>query len=169
MHNDETIKRQYFELARKYENTTKMVAGRYYPHGGYPYKSLLSDLIIHLWEVYPKLPHNLPDQEERVWVYTVLNNKARNLVRNEQLRLSRIEYCDTMPDVAEEDEGSRLVERLYRLIDELDIDDQRVLDMYFEEKSMKEIGEALGGSSQRAIRRLNKIRKKLREINSKLE
>jgi RNA polymerase sigma factor (sigma-70 family) len=168
MHDNETIKRQYFELARKYENTAKMVAGRYHPHGGYPYKSLLCDLITHLWEIYPRLPQNLSDHDEQAWIYTVLSNKARNLVRNEQLHLSKIEYCDTLPDVAEEDEDSNLTKRLYRLIDELDPDDQRILDMYFEGKTMEEIGQTLGGSDQRAIRRLNKIRKKLRELNTKI-
>ena len=123
MHNDESTKQKYLVLANKYKRTIKMVARRYYPHGDYMFESMLCDLTTHLWEMHPLLPQNLPDEEERVWIYTMLNNKARNMVRDEQLRLSRIEYCDTMPDVAEEDEGSRLVERLYRLIDELDIDE----------------------------------------------
>lgn len=169
MHNDESTKQKYLVLANKYKRTIKMVARRYYPHGDYMFESMLCDLTTHLWEMHPLLPQNLPDEEERVWIYTMLNNKARNMVRDEQLRLSRIEYCDTLPDVAEEEEDARLNERLYRLIDALDTDDQKIIDMYFEGKTMKEIGQALGGSDQRAIRRMKKIREKLRELNNKLD
>ena len=83
MHDDETIKRLYFAFASKHKRTIKMVARRYHPHGDYLFESMLCDLTTHLWEIYPQLPHNLPDQDERVWVYTALNNKARSMVRDE--------------------------------------------------------------------------------------
>lgn len=169
MHDDETIKRLYFAFASKHKRTIKMVARRYHPHGDYLFESMLCDLTTHLWEIYPQLPHNLPDQDERVWVYTALNNKARSMVRDEQLRLSRIEYRDTLPDVAEEDEETMLTLRLYKLIDALDADDQKIINMYLEGKTMKEIGQVLGGSDQRAIRRIRKIREKLCELNIKLD
>lgn len=59
--------------------------------------------------------------------------------------------------------------RLYKLIDALDADDQKIIDMYLEGKTMKEIGQVLGGSDQRAIRRIRKIREKLCELNIKLD
>ena len=168
MPNDESIDSQYLNLARKYEGTVKMVARRYCHRDGYEYDSLLCTLTTHLWQVYTKLPADLSDDEEGAWIYSILDNKACELARKEQLLHSRIEYRATLPDIAyDEDDVDK--KRLYELIDMLDISDRGVLSMYLEQKSLAEIGRALGGSRQRAIRRLRKIREKLRELNAKTE
>ena len=164
---NDSQKEQFKDLACKYEDTAKAVAKRYCREGSFEYKSLLCTLITHLWETYSKLPAELDVQEE-VWIYSVLNHKALDLMRKEQSILSRIEYRETLPDVADE-EDQVYINRLYKLIDMLDINDQEVLYMYLDDISLEEIGSALGGSRQRAIRRLRSIRQKLRELNDKTD
>ena len=165
---DESLINQYIALARKYEDTAKMVARRFCHGDIYEYESLLCSLTTHLWKVYLQLPADLNDSEERAWVYSVLRNKACELIRQEQRRNSHIEYREQLPDIAEEDDGD-CIKRLYELIEMLDSDDQEVLAMYLDGKTMAEMGRALGGSEQRAIRRMKKIREKLRELNNKTE
>ena len=163
---DESTDSQYLALARKYEDTAKMVARHYCHRDGYEYESLLCALTTHLWKTFPLLPADLDDSEKRAWVYSVLSNKACDMIRQEQRLHSHITFCDRLPDMAEEDDES-YVKRLYELIEMLDINDKEVLSMYLEGKTMAEIGKSLGGSEQRALRRMKKIREKLRELNEK--
>ena len=165
---DESLKSQYANLARKYEDTAKTVASHYCPYGGYVYRSLLCSLITFLWEVGSKLPPDLTDTEEQAWVYSVLNNKAHNLIRDEQVHHNRMEYRETLPEMADEEDDVYL-KRLYDLIEMLDDGDRDVLYMYLDGKTMAEIGKVLGGSEQRALRRMKKIRAKLCELNEKTE
>lgn len=164
MHKNESEESLYIAFAHKYENTIKGVACNYCPHGGYLFHSLICDLTTHLWQVYPLLPPGVDEHDEAAWVFTVLNNKARNLLRNERLHHSLIEYRDSLPDVAAEEEEVNLTTILYEYIASLDDSDKKVLEMYLKSEPLAEIGKALGGSNQRATRRLNKIRQKLCEI-----
>ena len=168
MPNNESLEREYLDLARKYEDIVKMVARRYCHRDGYEYDSLLCTLTTHLWQKYNMLPADLNDAEERSWIYSILDNKACELARQEQVHHSRIEYRESLPDIADEEDDT-YTKRLYELIDMLDISDRDVLSMYLENKSLAEIGKALGGTRQRAIRRLKKIRDKLSELNAKIE
>ena len=167
---DETydIECQYKAVVRKYEDTIRLVVGRFYPMGGFQYKALMCDLNTHLWEVYAKKPSGMDEEDEKAWVYVVMYNKARNLVRNEQLHNSVIKYCDTLPDIAEE-ERSPLLERLYELIEMLDDDDRRVLDRYLKHQPIAEIAEALGMSEASVYRQMKRIRNTLRRLNSRID
>ena len=164
MHSNESQEEQFLVFIHKYENAIKGVAGAYSPHGSYLFHSMACDLTTHLWIVYPKMPSGMNEHEEAAWVFAVLNNKARNMLRSERLLHSRIIYRENMPDVEVEDEEASLTRALYESIANLDQDDQEVLEMYLDNKTMKEIGVALGGSNRRAHRRLHKIRHKLHEL-----
>ncbi len=166
MHDKDTEEIQFMELVRKHEFILKVVAYGYYPQGGYQYKSLLCDLTTYFWQVHRHKPADMSEEEERAWMFVVLRNKARNLVRNEQLHNDLIEYSATLPNVAEES-GSPLIERLYELIDMLDRSDRAVLDEYLKQRSIAEIAESLGKSEAYVYRKLSKIRKRLCELNKK--
>ena len=167
MNSRQLIERQYLAVVRMYEDTIRMVGGRFYPEGGYQYRALLCDLTTHLWEVYPKKPSDMDEEGEKAWVYVVLYNKALNLVRNDQLHNSVIKYCGTLPDIAVED-GSPLLERLYELIELLDDDDRKVLQGYLERRTIAEIAEAVEVSEASVFRQMKKIRATLRELNSRI-
>ena len=154
-------------LVAKYDNTLRLVAGGYYPKGGYQYKALLCDLTTHLWEVYPNRPADMDDEAESAWVYVVLSHKALNLVRNEQRHNSLITYSDTLPDVKDEAGQSPLVDRLYELIALLNKDERNILKKYLNYISLAEIGKSIGRSEAYVFRQLNKIREKLRKLNAK--
>jgi RNA polymerase sigma factor (sigma-70 family) len=160
-----TIEQRYLELAHQYEYTIKLVAGFYYPEGGYPHKALMCDLTTHLWAVYPKIPPDIGPDDERAWVYTVLNNKARNLVRNEELRMSRTTSIDTLPDLPADEEDNSMRRRMYRLIEMLDEEDQKLLGLYFEKEKIKTICKVLGRDRQYVHRRLKAICERLRELD----
>ena len=155
-------------VIRKYANTIRLVGGMFYPRGGYQYRALLCDLTTHLWETYAKKPPDMDEVEEKAWVYVVLYNKARNLVRNEQLHNSVIKYCDTVPDIAEE-ERSPLLDRLYELIEPLDDDDRKVLDRYLKHQPIAEIAEAMEKSEASVFRQMKRIRNTLRRLNSRID
>lgn len=164
MHSDDSILGQYKALVHKYSDTIKMVAYRYYPNGGFQYEALLCDLTTHLWEVYTQKPAGMDDEAEKSWVYVVLTNKARNLMRNEQLYHSLIQNCETLPETADEGRSPQ-VERLYELIDRLGGNDRKLLEMYLKGYHIAEIADHLGKSQVYVFRQMDRIRKRLRELN----
>ena len=168
MNDKYAIECQHMTVRRKYANTIRLVGGMFYPRGGYQYRALLCDLTTHLWETYAKKPPDMDEVEEKAWVYVVLYNKARNLVRNEQLHNSVIKYCDTVPDIAEE-ERSPLLDRLYELIELLDDDDRKVLDRYLKHQPIAEIAEAMEKSEASVFRQMKRIRNTLRRLNSRID
>ena len=172
MHDDydiDNLEGRCIALVRKYDRTIKLVAGLHFRGGDYRYRTLVCDLTTHLWEVYGKRPYDMDEEMERAWVYVVLSHKARDLVRNDQLHYSRIKYCDQLPEVAADEGQSPLVERLYELVRMLDKDDRELLNEYLNSRPIAEIGKTIGKSQAYVFRQLARIRKKLCELNEKID
>lgn len=163
------LKQDYLDLVRRYENTLKRVARHFYPTEGHQYEVLLNDLASYLWEAFPNIPPHLNEQDERAWVYTMLHNKANNLVRNAQVHYSHIYYRANLPDLADESTENPLVTRLYELVEKLEEKDRQLVMLYLDSTPFKEMSMILGQSEPTLLRRMRKIKATLIQLNKQLD
>lgn len=106
-----------------------------------------------------------PDTVLTAWLYRVTRNAAIDLVRQEVRRKSREQLALEMSDTNDPSHGWSHVEPL---LDEAihclgEEDRTAVLLRFFENKSLREVGEALGASEDAAQKRVGRALERLRE------
>lgn len=102
---------------------------------------------------------------EKTWLTRIAVNTCRNALRTGWFRLDRRELKEEIPapgdpygELAEKDCLSRAILRLNAP------DRQMILLYYYQELSMREIGQILGKSENTVIQRVNRARTRLKKI-----
>ena len=152
-------------FVRKHETTIRRISGSFYPVDSYDYIQMVCDLSTYLWLAFRSLPSDVDIHDEHAWVFVILHHHALNLVRDENWRQERLVYDADLTDLADDVEPDPLVDRLYRLIAELDKDDKEIILMYVDNVPIKQIALNRGMSYLNAYRRIASIQNKLRRLN----
>jgi RNA polymerase sigma factor (sigma-70 family) len=110
-----------------------------------------------------------PDTVLTAWLYQVTRHAATDVVRREARRQAREQIAVQMSDMNDTTAAWAHVEPL---LDEAmhsldDTDRTAILLRYFENKSLREVGEALGASEDAAQKRVSRAVERLREFFSK--
>jgi len=103
---------------------------------------------------------------EKTWITRIAINCCKNIIRTQWFRNARNNFEENML-VATENPIEDFLEKdsISRAIMELNANDREIIALYYyQELSMKEIASIIGKSENATIQRLNRARKKLKNI-----
>jgi RNA polymerase sigma factor (sigma-70 family) len=110
-----------------------------------------------------------PDTVLPAWLYQVTRNTAIDVIRRESRRQAREQIVFQMSDAHDTPAGWSHIEPLLdEAMQSLDDDDRTaILLRFFENKSLREVGEALGASEDAAQKRIHRAVDRLRDFFSR--
>ena len=103
---------------------------------------------------------------EKTWITRIAINCCKNIIRTQWFRNARNNLEENMVNASESPIEEFLEkDSISRAIMELNENDRKIIILYYyQELSMKEIADIIGTSENTTIQRLNRARKKLRNI-----
>lgn len=139
---------------------------RIYANGEAAHKDLFQEITIQLWKAYPKFRG---DSKFSTWMYRVALNTAITLYRKQKRRVKTQDWDQYSFKIkAEEydDTTEQNLKLMYQAIKELNDIDKALVFLYLEDKNYTEISDALGISEVNARVKMNRVKKKLKELLS---
>ena len=128
------------------------------------HNDLFQEITIQLWKAYPKFRG---EAKFSTWMYRVALNTAITLYRKSKKRVKTHDYESVIfkikADEYDETEEQQL-KLMYKAIKQLGDIDKALIFLYLEDKDYTEISDTLGISEVNARVKMNRIKKKLRNI-----
>ncbi len=127
-------------------------------------EDLFQEILLQLWKAYPQFNRT---SKVSTWMYRVGLNTAITRLRKNNRRPSFEELVPvhhTLPETGIQRLDILFDRDLQQAIDRLDKLDRALLMLYLDEKSYKEIAEIMGLSESNVGVKVNRIKKKLKEI-----
>lgn len=123
---------------------------------------LRQDILLNLWRGWKRWK---PDHKPITWIYRVAKNTAISWRRNNlrQIETQPLEKTDIPPNPG----NKEAVEQLYSLIYQLEASDQRLIQLYIDGWSGKEMAQMMQTTESNITTRISRIKKKLNELNRK--
>jgi len=137
---------------------------RAYTKGEAQHKDLFQEISIQLFKAYPKFKGN---SKFSTWMYRVAINTAISLYRKSKRQVQTSEIFDNLKELeykAYDDTKDKQVEMLYQAIGSLNDIDKALVLMYLDNKPYVEISEVLGISEVNSRVKMNRAKKKLKNI-----
>jgi len=153
----------FVKLLEKNQNIVHKIC-RIYTNDPDSHKDLFQEITIQLWKAYPKFRG---DSKFSTWMYRVALNTAITLYRKSTRQPKTQDYdsvhfrikAETYDDTTEQQ-----LSIMYAAVRELNDIDKALVFLYLEDKNYREIAETLGISEVNARVKMNRIKKKLRDI-----
>ena len=124
-------------------------------------EDLKQDILCNLWRGYEGFRK---ESKESTWIYKVaLNTGLQFYHRNKRLPLTE-ELTPQMAECYMGEEDGRLLGRMYELIHRLDDDEQKLVIMYLDDLSGKEMAEVLGISEGNVSIKIYRVKEKLKKM-----
>ena len=127
-------------------------------------EDLYQEIVCNLWNGYQGFRD---ESKESTWVWQVAVNTAVSILRHEQAMPQMVEIPEEFYDTLAEDQPNELMERLYELIDMLDEEEHRLVSLYLSDATTAEIAVALNCPLRTVERRINRLKRRLKELNEK--
>ena len=149
---------EFLEVIDKHQNIIHKVC-MIYTRTNDDHNDLFQEIVFQAWKSVNKFKGDskITTWLYRVGLYTALTSKRKRKVDlnsyHEELKF------DSKPDTAEEN-----ISILYKMIDKLKPTDKALTMLYLEEKSYQEIAEIMGITESNVGVKLNRIKKKLKEL-----
>lgn len=157
------LEQQFVELLEENQNIVHKVC-RIYTDDRDAHNDLFQEVTIQLWKAYPKFRG---DAKFSTWMYRVALNTAITLYRKAK-RAPKVQDYDTVHfkiSASEyDDTEEQQLKVMYAAVKELNDIEKALVFLYLEEKNYKEISDTLGISEVNARVKMNRIKKKLRNI-----
>lgn len=128
------------------------------------HKDLFQEITIQLWKAYPKFRG---DSKFSTWMYRVALNTAITLYRKNKRRpytqdIDLVSF--KMSAEAYDDTEEKQLKLIYQAIQQLNDIEKALVFLYLENKNYAEISETMGITEVNARVKMNRIKKKLRNI-----
>lgn len=162
---DENLEHKFVGLLEKHQNIVHKVC-RIYAHDQASHNDLFQEITIQLWKAYPKFRG---EAKFSTWMYRVALNTAITLYRKSKRQIKTQDYdsVDFKIKAREyDDTKDQNVALLYQAIKELNDIDKALVLLYLEDKNYREISQTLGITEVNARVKMNRIKKKLKDIIS---
>lgn len=128
-------------------------------------EDLRQEIIYQLWKAYPSF---MGKSKFQTWMYRVALNTAIVGLRKKKIATVPISKDLGNHPINDKDENRNdQLESLYRYIDMLDVIDKAIIFLYLEKCSYEDISQVLGISTSNVGVKLNRIKKRLREMFNK--
>ena len=157
---------EFITLYHTHEHLIKKISSFFCAGNDYSYRAMVCDLTTHLWLTIRDMDSNNPTLHEQVWIYSILYNKALNLVRNEQRYQQHFIYHADLSQIPDIQERHPQTEQLYQLINRLNDRDKRLITMHLDGIPLQEIAAVEGKTTLQIQQHLLYLRKKLRKLNN---
>ena len=127
-------------------------------------EDLFQEMLLHLWKAYPQFNR---DSKVSTWMYRIGLNTAITRLRKNNRRPQFQELLsvhNSMPEAGTQRMDLLFDKELQQAINSLNKLDKALLMLYLDEKSYKEIAEIMGFSESNVGVKINRIKKRLKEI-----
>lgn len=127
-------------------------------------EDLFQEIVLQLWRSYPKFK---AEAKISTWIYRVGLNTAITRLRKNNRKISTREIIDTdlnLPSVGNDRVDIEYSDDLQTAINALNKFDKAIMMLYLDEKSYLEMAEIMGISETNIGVKINRIKKKLKEI-----
>lgn len=137
---------------------------RIYTNNQEAHNDLFQEITIQLWNAYPKFRG---DSKFSTWMYRIGLNTAITLYRKSKRTIKTQDFDNVLYKIEAinydptEEEQLKL---MYKAIHELSDIDKALIFLYLEEKNYSEIAETLGISEVNTRVKMNRIKKRLKQI-----
>ena len=121
---------------------------------------LYQETVLNLWKAYPNF------RQECVvstWVYRIALNTCVSFFRRKK---NKPVHIDIQMDIADEQRDKELIQELYVIINRLGKFERALILLYLDDKSYQEMSEITGLSITNVATKLNRIKKKLKEMSN---
>lgn len=128
------------------------------------HKDLFQEITIQLWKAYPKFRG---EAKFSTWMYRIALNTAITLYRKSKRQLSPDKLDPVLykvKSVEYDDSEEQQLSLMYDAIKQLNDIEKALVFLYLEDKNYREISETMGISEINARVKMNRIKKKLKNI-----
>lgn len=160
MHLNET---DFLQLLEKHQNIIHKIC-RIYSYDYSDQKDLFQEISIQLWKSYPSFKGK---SKFTTWMYRVGLNTAITLYRKNKKTIRREDYSKISELKANEEYDEtkdNQIKWLYEKIDTFSEIEKALILLYLEDKKYSEIAETLGISEVNARVKINRLKKKLKNM-----
>ena len=135
---------------------------RMYAHTSADRKDLFQEIVIQLWNAYPKFRG---ESKFSTWLYRVALNTAITGLRKKKDFIESREPSQLPERIGEENAGrEEELLQLYKAIGQLSEIEKAIVMLYMEDRSYEEMEEILGMSQVNLRVKMNRIKEKLRQL-----
>lgn len=157
------LEKQFVVLLEKNQNIVHKIC-RLYTNDADAHNDLFQEISIQLFKAYPKFRG---EAKFSTWMYRVALNTAITLYRKSKKRIRTQDFDSVMFKVASEDYDNTVEQQLklmYAAVKQLNDIDKALVFLYLEDKPYCEISETLGITEVNARVKMNRVKKKLKEL-----
>jgi len=150
----------FLALVDEHQNIIHKVS-RMYRNTVEDQEDLFQDIVLQLWKAYPNFR---AESKVSTWMYRIALNTAMALFRKKK---PLVEFESELPetkDINKADEISEHEEKLFNALHQLTLAERAIISLYLEEYSYTEIADIIGISENYVGVRINRIKKRLKEI-----
>lgn len=155
--------KEFVDLLMTNQNILHKIC-RLYAYDDEEHKDLFQEMTIQLWKAYPNFRG---DSKFSTWAYRVALNTAITLFRKKSRSVDTTSINNLMFQFKSDEYSSEQEDQLklmYQAVYQLSDIDKALVYMYLENKDYAEISETLGISEVNSRVKMNRIKKKLKEI-----
>ena len=160
---DKPDKGKFVKLLEKHQNILHKIC-RIYADDSSSHQDLFQEMSIQLYKAYPKFRG---EAKFSTWMYRVALNTAITLYRKRKKRVDTSDIENISFKVRAEEYDTTTEENIklmYKAIKQLNDIDKALVLLYLEEKNYDEIAETLGISQVNVRVKMNRVKKKLKNI-----
>ncbi|MBB4119132.1 RNA polymerase sigma-70 factor (ECF subfamily) [Mesonia hippocampi] len=153
----------FVSLLEKHQNIIHKIC-RLYTNSQDEHNDLFQEITIQLWRAYPKFRG---EAKFSTWMYRVSLNTAITLFKKAKRQIETQSFDKVEFKIkfeAYDDTVEQQLSQMYKALHTLNDIDKALVFLYLEDKNYTEISETLGISEVNARVKMNRIKKKLREI-----
>lgn len=154
---------RFVELLEKNQNIVHKIC-RLYTNNADAHNDLFQEISIQLFKAYPQFRG---EAKFTTWMYRVALNTAITLYRKSKKRVPTQDFDSIMfkiPSETYDDTVEQQLKLMYAAVRQLNDIDKALVFLYLEDKPYKEISETLGISEINARVKMNRVKKKLKEL-----
>jgi RNA polymerase sigma-70 factor (ECF subfamily) len=159
----QTNETEFINLLSSNQNLVHKIC-RMYTNDKAAHDDLFQEISIQLWRSFDRFEGK---SKFSTWMYRVGLNTAITLYRKEKKRIDRSVLNENMPQIVLEEYNGEVDQQLawlYRKINSFSEVDKALTLLYLEDKKYDEIAETLGISSVNARVKMNRIKKRLKDM-----
>lgn len=159
----QTNETEFINLLSSNQNLVHKIC-RMYTNDKAAHDDLFQEISIQLWRSFDRFEGK---SKFSTWMYRVGLNTAITLYRKEKKRIDRNVLNENMPQIVLEEYNGEVDQQLawlYRKINSFSEVDKALTLLYLEDKKYDEIAETLGISSVNARVKMNRIKKRLKDM-----
>ncbi len=157
------LEKEFIQLLDENQNIVHKIC-RIYTSDEDSHKDLFQEITVQLWKAFESFRG---DAKFSTWMYRVALNTAISLYRKKKRSISTQDWetvAFKVQDEAYDDTTEEHLKLMYKAIKELNDIDKALVFLYLEDKNYSEIAEALGITEVNARVKMNRVKKKLRDL-----